>query len=192
MNFEYPIGSTPLNQDELVELIPQHITTQEQLNAWEEKNILKAIPWAYKQKNILSTEFIKKLHKNMFNNTWKRAGQFRKSDKNIGIHWSQISMKLKDLCDDVQYQLDHESFSKDEIAIRFHHRLVWIHPFSNGNGRLSRLIADLLVIQQEGERFSWGMHQNLYQESSTRKQYIHALQCADRGDYSKLLVFARS
>lgn len=192
MKFDYPFGSTPLEQDELVGLIPKHITMQEELNAWEEKNILEAEPWAFKQKDILSITFIKKLHKRMFGKTWKWAGKFRTSEKNIGIHWVQIPMRLKDLCDDIHYQLEHNTFSNDEIAIRFHHRLVFIHPFSNGNGRHARLMADLLISQQGGKRFSWGMHQNLTKASAVRKQYIEALQSADRGDYSILLVFARS
>jgi fido (protein-threonine AMPylation protein) len=111
MKFDYPIGSTPLSHEELIGLIPRYVTTQKQLNAWEEKNILKALPWAFKQKEILSIAFIKKLHEHMFNNTWKWAGELRTSDKNIGIHWPQISMKIKELCDDVQYQLDHESIA---------------------------------------------------------------------------------
>jgi Fic-DOC domain mobile mystery protein B len=148
MKFRYPLGSTPLELEEIAQLIPTHITTQEELNAWEEKN--------------------------------------------IGINWLHIPVKIKDLCDDVLYQLDHESYSKDEIAIRFHHRLVWIHAFPNGNGRHARLMADLLITQQGGIRFSWGMHQDLYKTNPVRQQYIEALQLADRGDYSKLLAFARS
>lgn len=192
MKFDYPLGSTPLEQDELVGLIPKHITMQEELNAWEEKNILEAEPWAFKQKDILSITFITKLHKRMFGKTWKWAGKFRLSEKNIGIHWAQIPMSLKDLCDDIHYQLEHNTFSDDEIAIRFHHRLVFIHPFSNGNGRHARLMADLLISQQGGKRFSWGMHQNLTKTSAVRKQYIEALQSADQGDYSNLLAFART
>lgn len=192
MEFNYPEGSTPLEPEELAKLIPIHLTTQEELNAWEEKNILAAQQWAFKQKEILSVVFIKKLHEQMFNKTWKWAGEFRRSEKNIGIDWLHIPVKVKELCDDVQYQLDHESYSKDEIVIRFHHRLVWIHAFPNGNGRHARLMADLLITQQGGVRFSWGMHQDLYKANSVRKQYIEALQLADRGDYSKLLRFARS
>lgn len=192
MKFNNPIGATPLDYQELMDLIPGHITTQEQLNAWEEKNILTALPWAFKQKEILSSPFIKKLHEKMFDQTWKWAGKFCTSDKNIGVHWSQISVKIKELCDDVRYQIDHASFAKDEIAIRFHHRLVWIHPFPNGNGRLSRLMADLLITKQGGQRFNWGMHQDIYKATSTRKEYIEALQLADRGNYSRLLAFARS
>ena len=192
MKFNYPLGSTPLEPEELAELIPDHIITQEELNAWEEKNIIVAQQWALRQKEILSIEFIKKLHKHMFNKTWKWAGEFRKSEKNIGISWFQISVKIKELCDDVQYQLNNHSYSIDEIAIRFHHRLVWIHAFPNGNGRHARLMADLLLIQQNKSRFSWGMYQDLYAANPIRKQYIEALQLADYGDYSKLLLFVRS
>jgi Fic-DOC domain mobile mystery protein B len=192
MKFNYPEGATPLEYEELAQLIPNHITTQEELNAWEERNILVAQEWAFKQKEILSVEFIKQLHEHMFNKTWKWAGQFRKSDKNIGIHWPQIYSQTKELCDDVQYQIEHNTYSKDEIAVRFHHRLVFIHPFPNGNGRHARLMADLLITQQGEQRFSWGMYQDLYKATPIRKQYIEALQRADRGDYSKLLEFVRS
>jgi Fic-DOC domain mobile mystery protein B len=192
MNFNYPEGATPLDLDELQQLIPIHITTQQELNAWEEKNILVAQQWALKQKDIVSPSFIRKLHEQMFNKTWKWAGKFRTSEKNIGINWSHISVKIKELCDDVQYQWNHKTYSGDEIAVRFHHRLVWIHPFPNGNGRHARLMADLLVMQQGGMRFSWGMHQDLYKANDVRKRYIEALRCADLGDYAKLLLFARS
>lgn len=192
MKFKYPIGSTPLQHEELAALIPDHITTQEELNAWEEKNILIAQQWAFKQKKILSVTFIKKLHAHMFNKTWKWAGEFRQSEKNIGIYWPQISTRIKELCDDVQYQLDHKVFTIDEIAVRFHHRLVFIHSFPNGNGRHARLMADLLIMQQGGIRFSWGMHQDLYKATLIRQQYIESLWLADRGNYSKLLIFARS
>ncbi len=192
MKFKYPIGATPIESEELEGLIPQHIETQEELNAWEEKNILEAQDWAFKQKDILTLAFIKELHNHMFNETWKWAGQFRKSEKNIGINWCLIPIEVKKLCDNVQYQFNHNTFSKDEIAIRFHRDLVWIHAFSNGNGRHARLMADLLITCEGGVRFSWGMYQDLYKVTPIRKQYIEALQLADKGDYSKLLIFARS
>ncbi len=192
MKFNYPEGATPLDADELQALIPPHIRSQDQLNAWEQQNILLAQEWALNKRGIISLDFIQALHKHMFNQTWKWAGQFRHSNKNIGIEWHSIPMEVKRLCDDVSYQLEFKSFSHDEIAIRFHHRLVFIHPFPNGNGRHARLMADLLIIQQGYPRFSWGMHQNLYTPNPVRKQYIKALQLADRGDYSKLMIFARS
>lgn len=193
MKFIFPEGATPLEQEELKDLIPIHLTTQEELNAWEERNILNAQQWAFKKKqNIISIEFIKNLHKHMFNKTWKWAGKFRHSEKNIDISWYAIPTKIKELCDDIEYYLEHKTYSKDEIAIRFHHRLVWIHAFPNGNGRHARLIADLLIVKQGNPRFTWGMNQNLYKASPVRAQYIDALQLADRGDYSKLIIFARS
>jgi len=192
MKFSYPEGATPLEYDELADLIPQHITAQDQLNAWEQKNILFADQWARKQENIVSVDFMVQLHKHMFNQTWKWAGKFRRSMKNIGIDWHYIPIELKKLCDDAVYQLKYDTFSIDEIAVRIHHRLVWIHPFPNGNGRHGRLVADILVMKYGRHRFSWGINQDLYKATPTRKLYIEALQRADHGDYTKLLIFARS
>lgn len=192
MKYNYPEGATPLESEEILGLIPQHITTHEQLNAWEQKNILEGEKWARKKRNIVSVDFIKKLHVHMFNQTWKWAGKFRQSGKNIGVDWHMISIELQKLCDDVNYQLKHHSFSDDEIAVRFHHRLVWIHPFPNGNGRHARLMADLLIMHLKHPRFSWGMHHDLYKATTARKQYIEALRLADRGNYSLLISFARS
>lgn len=192
VKFKYPEGATPLEPDELKDLVPTHITTQEQLNAWEQANILMALRWAKRKKNIISIDFIKNVHKHMFNETWKWAGNFRRSEKNIGIDWHKIPVELQKLCDDTAYQLKHHSFSSDEIAVRFHHRLVWIHPFPNGNGRHARLMADLLIVQQRKPPFSWGMHQDLTQSSDIRKEYIKALKEADHGDYKALMLFARS
>lgn len=192
MKIVNPPGSTPLEPEELDQLIPYHITTQEQLNAWEQANIITAEQWASKKKNIVSVNFIKELHRRMFNKTWKWAGKFRFSGKNIGIDWHMIPEELGNLYSDVQYQLANKSFSDDEIAIRMHHRLAWIHPFPNGNGRHARLMADLLIMQRGQPRFSWGASQNLYEATPIRRKYIEALQFADRGDYSELIAFARS
>lgn len=187
----YPIGATPLETEELADLIPLHITTQEQLNVWEQANIIAAEQWAKKKKHIVSIDFIKKLHYQMFNKTWKWAGKFRLTGKNIGVVWHIVPEELQKLCLDVLYQLKHHSFSDDEIAIRMHHRLVWIRPFPNGNGRHARLMADLFILQRGQPRFSWGASQNLYEMGPVRKKYIAALQLADRGDYSELVTFAR-
>lgn len=192
MKFNYPDGATPLELEEIFDLIPTHITTQDQLNVWEQHNIILGEQWAKKKKNIVSVEFIQQLHTHMFNKTWKWAGKLRRSGKNIGVDWHMIPIELKNLCDDVNYQLENNSFSDDEIAVRLHHRLVWIHPFPNGNGRHARLMADLFVMQKGLSRFSWGANQDLYKITPIRKQYIEALRQADRGDYSKLMKFARS
>lgn len=194
MKFEYAPGATPLNQDEIDELIPLHITNQNQLNEWEAANILKAENWVSTSRyrnNFLTLEFAKLLHKKMFNDTWKWAGVFRKTEKNIGVTPSIITTKLKKLLDDVAYQLINNSYSIDEIAYRFHHRLVVIHPFSNGNGRHARLMTDLLLINLGMIRFTWGS-QKLEGAGPARKQYIDALRAADKHDYSGLAKFVRS
>ncbi len=194
MKFRYPPGATPLEPEELKDLLPQHISTQEQLNAWEQQNILLAEEWALKSRNkdIVSIDFIRELHRKMFDQTWRWAGKFRLTAKNIGIDWYQIPIELKKLCDDVQYQMTHQTFQLDEIAVRFHHRLVWIHAFPNGNGRHARLIADVLLTKNGSPRFTWGKNQDLQKATPIRTQYIQALRLADGGNYSHLLTFVRS
>lgn len=132
----------------------------------------------------------------MFNVTWKWTGKFRTTEKNLGVAWHRIPEEVKNICDNATYQLDHNVFSLDELALRFHHRLVWIHPFSNGNGRHARLMADLLMQQHGYQSFNWGNYDDddddLLQQSSLRKKYIESLQAADQGNYKKLLEFGRS
>lgn len=193
IKFQYPSGSTPLDPDEINGLIPPHITTQNQLNEWEAANILEAEieMFSGKHKNLLTIEFTKLLHKKMFGHTWKWAGTFRNTERNIGVTPFNITSALMNLFDDVAYQLKSQTYSVDEIAYRFHHRLVWIHPFPNGNGRHSRMMTDLMISQEELPRFTWG-RRNLVSEGPTRKQYIDALRNADKHDYSALALFVRS
>lgn len=193
MKFKYATGATPLDLDEATGLIPTHITTHEQLNAWEHQNILKAEDWLLGQfhKNLLTIDFLKNLHKKMFDDSWKWAGTFRMSEKNIGIIPALIITKLKELLDDISFQFEHSTYQMDEIAYRFHHRLVAIHPFPNGNGRHARMMADALLLQNNQSRFTWGSS-NLTSENVTRKKYIAALKKADRYDYHELANFVRS
>lgn len=187
-------GATPLDPDEIMSLIPLHITTQEQLNEWEAANILHAENWLFaktEHKNFLTIDFIKLLHKKMFADTWKWAGNFRKTGKNIGVDPAKITTELKKLLDDVAHQLKHQTYPIDEIAYRFHHRLVWIHPFPNGNGRHAREMTDSLLVQNGESRFTWGK-KNLLQEGATRNEYIKALREADKHHYAPLAKFVRS
>jgi Fic-DOC domain mobile mystery protein B len=193
MNWDYPPGATPLDPEEEEGLIPKHIVNHGQLNEWEFQNVLEGERWAFgrKQKNMLEAQFIRRLHKRMFGDTWRWAGTFRVTEKNIGVDPVRIQPTLHDLCEDVQAQLQHRSYPIDEIAARFSHRMVLIHPFANGNGRFSRTIADLLLVQNGAERFTWGA-QDLAAESDVRKAYLHALRAADAKDYGPLLAFVRS
>ena len=192
MHIDYPPGATPLDADEAAGLLPEHITTQGELNEWEQLNILHGDRWARASRGEILTEaFLCRLHERMFGETWRWAGTFRKSDKNIGVDWLRIGIELKNLLDDVRYQIDHGTYSADEIAIRFHHRLVVIHLFPNGNGRHARLAADLLIERLGGQRFSWGS-QRVESADETRRSYIAALQAADARNISPLIAFARS
>ncbi|HEX4583627.1 MAG TPA: mobile mystery protein B [Burkholderiaceae bacterium] len=193
MNFDRPAGATPLDPDEAVGLIPSHITTQGQLNEWEMTNILAGESWAFSRthKELLSSEFICQLHKRMFGDTWRWAGRFRTTEKNIGIDPAGIQPALRNLCEDVKVQLDLASYPLDEIAARFSHRLVAIHPYANGNGRLSRTIADLLLVHHGAPRFTWG-GSNLVADGEVKQCYLAALRAADGKDYGSLLRFVRS
>ena len=194
MKFEYAVGATPLNQDEVEGLIPVHIATQNELNEWEASNILTAENWLFSTRhrgNFLTIEFLKSVHKKMFNTTWKWAGDFRNSDKNIGVMYAKISSEMRILLDDVIYQIENNTYSIDEIAYRFHHRLVYIHPFANGNGRHARLMTDFLLVKAGSSKFTWGTD-NLVNQNETRKAYIEALKQADKRDYSLLAKFVRA
>lgn len=194
MKFDYPAGATPIDPDETEGLLLPHITNRAELDRWEQDNIAEAETWAFrrKPKDLLSMDFVCRLHKRMFGNVWKWAGKFRRSGKNIGMDWRSIGPELKNLPADVKTWIACNSYPTDEIAARFHHRLVSIHPFANGNGRHARLMADLLLVHILGRpRFTWG-RENLVQASDCRLRYIAALQAADRHDYRPLLAFVRS
>ena len=194
INFDYAPGATPLDPDEAAGLIPSHITNHAQLNEWEMVNILEGEHWAFsrKHKNMLESDFVRRLHKRMFGDTWRWAGAFRTTEKNIGIDPIRIPLALHNLCEDVKTQLEYKSYPLDEIAARFSHRLVAIHPFANGNGRLSRTLADLLLVQHGAQRFTWGAGADLVAEGEVRQRYLAALRAADRQDYDLLLAFVRS
>ena len=127
----------------------------------------------------------------MFDETWRWAGQFRQSGKNIGVEPHQIITQLGNLCADGKYWIENKSFATDEIAVRFHHRLVSVHPFANGNGRHARLVADLLLLYAKLPALTWG-GQSLDVEGATRSEYLSALRRADKGNYKQLLDFARA
>lgn len=142
-------GNTPLSPDEQADLIPD-LTTKEELNEWERQNILEAAAWAFEPRNLnrhdpFSETYVRALHLRMFDQTWKWAGVYRTSEKNIGIPHYQIREALPILLGDARYWVERRTFEPDELAVRFHHRLVWIHPFANGNGRHARLIADVVA-----------------------------------------------
>jgi Fic-DOC domain mobile mystery protein B len=188
---EHDDASTPLSADERDGLLRSDITLRGELNEAEQENILEADAWALSRKrNVLDEGFLNALHKRMYGNVWRWAGQYRKGQKNIGVEYYKISADLRALLDDCRYWIEHKTHEPDEIAVRFHHRLVWIHCYPNGNGRHARLAADLLLSSLGRDRFSWGSA-NLVDAGATRAAYVAALR-ADKHDYGPLLAFGRS
>ncbi len=194
IDFDYPDGATPIDLDEAEGLKLTHITMRSELDRWEQDNILEALDWleSTRPKDILNESFVRKLHKKMFGNVWKWAGQFRHSDKNIGGSWHQVPIELKKICDDASMWIEARQMPPDEIAARLHHRVVSIHPFSNGNGRHARIMADLLLENLlDRPKFTWG-GKSLSAVSTVRSNYISALHAADRFNIQPLLDFVRS
>ncbi len=187
-------GNTSLSPDELEDLVP-NLATEEELNEWERENILLARGWAISDRtgpvDMVSDEYVRELHRKMFDATWKWSGEYRRTEKNIGVPVHEIRDRLMSLFGDVRYWIQNSTYSPDEIAVRFHHRLVWIHPFPNGNGRHARLVADVLVMKLGRPALTWGSA-NLVREGEARAKYLEALKAADDGGIGLLLKFARS
>jgi Fic-DOC domain mobile mystery protein B len=190
--FEEPKGGTHLSEEDKEGLIPSYISTRAELNQAEQENITKAQIWAFaKKRDPLDVDFLRKLHKRMLGDVWKWAGTFRKTERNIGIDPLQIQVQLRQLIDDTRYHIDHNTYPPEEIAARFHHRLVYIHPFSNGNGRHSRMTTDILLEYMGQERFTWGAG-DLETKGEIRDRYIASLKAADEHDFAQLISFVRS
>ncbi len=185
-------ASTPLSREEREGLLPSYITLRGELNEAEQANLLEAAAWlSSRKRNVLDERFLNTLHQRMHGNVWRRAGKYRQGQKNIGVDACRISTELRTLLDDCRYWVEHDTYPPDEIAVRFHHRLVRIHCYPNGNGRHARLAADLLLRSLGRDGFSWGST-NLVAEGTARTDYIGALRAADGRDYRPLLAFVRS
>jgi Fic-DOC domain mobile mystery protein B len=193
---EYTDGQTPLGEDEKEGLLIPTIATHGELNEFEQQNIEQAIAWSlgrtFKPDNVFTESFLKVVHQRMYGNVWAWAGEFRHTDKNIGVDKWQIPIELRKLLDDVRYWYDNDTYSPDECTIRFKHRLVSIHCFPNGNGRHSRLMADIVIEKLFKQSiYSWGAA-NLIKQDDARASYLKAIKAADAGNIQSLIDFARS
>ena len=185
-------ASTALGEEEREGLIPSYITLRGELNEAEQANILEAEEWAFARKRDVPGErFLNNLHKRMFGRVWRWAGAYRRTDKNIGVDPYRIPQALGQVLDDCRYWINHGTYEPDELAARFHHKLVWIHPYPNGNGRHGRLATDLLLVSLGRPRFTWGSA-SLVDPGETRKCYVAALREGDNHNLEPLLEFARS
>jgi len=195
-DLDYIDGQTPLDEEEKEGLLIPSIATRGELDEFEQQNIEQAVQWtfgrSFKPETVFTEDFVRLLHKRMFGEVWAWAGTFRKTNKNIGIDKWQIPIELRCLLDDVRYWHENNTYPPDEIAVRFKNRIVRIHCFANGNGRHSRLIADIIIEKiYKLPVFSWGAVQ-LSGEGDVRAAYLRAVKAADKRDYSQLLAFSRS
>jgi len=181
-------GATPI--DDISDLIPSHITTRSELNEWETTNVLKATQKYLSERKelIINIDWLKKIHKGMFDETWRWAGNFRQKNYNLGADWHDIPVQLKLLLDDLAFWEKEDKIKIIDRSVRLHHRLVKIHPFTNGNGRHARLVADIYLFNHNQKLPTWPGEQ-LINEGDIREQYISALKAADKGNYQPLEKF---
>ncbi|MFA6261453.1 MAG: mobile mystery protein B [Bacteroidia bacterium] len=196
LDLENTAGQTPIDEAENEGLLIPTIASRNELNEFEQHNIEQAVQWtmsrSFKPETVFTEDFVRMVHKRMYADVWAWAGVFRKTNKNMGIDHRRISTGLKYLLDDARYWYENNSYPPDEIAVRFKHRLVSIHCCSNGNGRHSRLIADIIIEKiYKQPVFSWGAA-NLSGQGAARSAYLQAIKAADENDYRLLLTFARS
>jgi Fic-DOC domain mobile mystery protein B len=194
LEIEYLEGQTPLDEEEIEGLKIKSISTRRELDEFEQLNIEKAIQWTmgkpFSADQVFSEAFVKEVHYRMFKDVWTWAGQFRKTNKNMGVEWPQVGLSLKQHCDDCKFWVAHQTYSEEEIAIRFKHQIVSIHCFSNGNGRHSRLMADIIINALfKKPVFSWG---RLANENEIRSDYLNVIRIADKGSITPLIGFAQS
>ena len=196
LNLDYIDGQTPLDEEEKEGLLINTITTRGELDEFEQMNIEKGVAWtltrSFGKDKIITEDFVMELHHRMFGEVWKWAGDFRRTDKNLGVKWQVIGIELRKLLDDMNYWLENKTYGEDETAIRFKHRIVNVHCFPNGNGRHSRLIADVIVKNIFGkDEFTWS-RTDLARTGDARKNYLAAIREADKGHIQPLISFARS
>ncbi len=195
---DQPDGATPLTAEDAEDLKPSWITTQGELNQAEAENILRGRLWVSRTRRpafwYLRDSGLQDLHRRLLGDVWTWAGTLRQRETNIGIDPHQIPIALRNLCDDTLAQIgdgNYLAYPTDELAIRFHHRLVLIHPFRNGSGRHARMATDLLLTDLHVEPFTWG-GEELTNPTNLRADYLTALRQADStSDFTALLEFAR-
>ena len=186
-------ANTPLDPSERADLKPTYIATRRELNEAEQVNIAQADHWAFSRKrDVLDEAFLRQLHQRMLGQVWRWACRYRDTGRNIGVEPHRIEQEMRLLLEDARYWAEHDTYPPAELAVRFHHRLVSIHPFANGNGRHARLAADLLAVHLGVPRFSWGGSDLTRPATAVRHDYVTALRIADRRDIGPLLAFARS
>ena len=185
-------GHTELSEEDRLGLIPTYIATRGELFDAEQRNISQALlrrPPAVAK--LLDGKFLRDLHEAMFDQVWDWAGRYRLRETNIGVAPNRIPTAIRTLVHDGKAWVEYGTYEPDELSVQFHHRLVAIHPFPNGNGRHGRIAADYLITSLGREPFCWGVGLDVNTDE-LRAAYRVSLQRADDGDIAELLAFARA
>jgi Fic-DOC domain mobile mystery protein B len=195
--FQEPDDATPLDPDLRKGLRQTWITNRSDLNEAEQENILKGSAWARRNRrtpeatDILTDNFVRTLHEQMFGEVWRWAGSYRQNEVNIGIDPQLVPARMPELLSTVRFWIEQKTYPVDEIAVRLHHGLTQIHGFPNGNGRHAREMADLLIERLGGDAFTWGSG-SLQDTGALRSKYVTALKAADGHNMTPLMEFVRS
>lgn len=188
-----PMGASDLTPDELKGLKVPGITTHRELNEVEAVNIEQGLLWLDQRPrtfDLLTDDAAKEIHLRLFGGVWKWAGEYRQTGKNIGVNVGHISTEMRYCLDDARMWLDREVYPLPELLARFHHRLVKIHPYPNGNGRWSRIMTDELLRRIDDDRYlNWSRGGSLQTENTHRRRYIDALRAADQYNFDLVTEF---
>ncbi len=193
MELHEPTGATPLTPDELLGLKAKHITTRGELNELEGENIIEGLTWLERRPrsfDLLTEDAARVVHKRLFGEVWDWAGVYRLKEKNIGVPVWQISAEVHTCLVDARYWRENATYEPMEATARFHHKLVWVHPFANGNGRWARIVADAYLATLNPDIFlDWSDNETLAADCGHRARYIAALRAADDNDFRPLVEF---
>jgi Fic-DOC domain mobile mystery protein B len=191
-----PSGPSPITDGERSRLIPS-LSTRGQLEEIERMSIHAARVWAMRaaasnEEQVLTEEFSRELHRRMFAGIWRGAGRYRTAREDAGWDPEKIPEGMRMILDDAEGWLRFATYPVHEAAVRLHHRIRCVRPWSDGNGNHARLMADVLVASQQEEPLTWGLRSCAGQAPKARERYREATRAADRGDMAPLLEFARS
>ena len=187
--------ATPI--DDLSGLL-QDITTRQELNDAEALNIVNATDWIDNGRidDPFTATFYRTLHTKMYDEVWAWAGELRSQTgevthpgsrpEDVGRDIARVAM---DFHREWEALNDHDHLLP--LIARYHHQLVLVHPFNNGNGRWSRLAADAVLQRLANQPpLTWATD-TLVVDSAERKAYIAALKKADNGDIAPLFDYLR-
>ena len=126
--------------------------------------------------DLLTDHYVRDLHARLYRPIWSWAGKFRRRELNIGVAPEQIAVELRTSLDGIRHRwVSTSDWTARQLGIAVHAEVVRIHPFTDGNGRTTRLLADLVfLVAQDGpgrQQYDWDLD---------KQGYITSLRAYDR------------